>query len=117
MAKNETSFKKGQSGNPNGAPKLSELERDARDAGRWDVAEAYIITRGKTFAELVEIKKNPQNSAIVMLMASNLIKGITTGDWALFDKQLDRVVGKVKQAVQVTGADEGPVEIAIKWPE
>ena len=103
-------FKKGNPGG-NGRPPVSELEKKAREAGRQGIAEAYLVTEGKTALELETLAKDPKQPAVVVLMASNMIKGITTGDWSIYDKQLDRVIGKVKQAVEITGEGGGPLEV------
>lgn len=113
MAKNETSFEEGHDKPGPGRPKLSELEREARDAAREEIANAYMATRGKTVDELDTIARSKVEPAIMVLMAANMIKGITTGDWALYDKQLDRIIGKTKQAVELTGKGGGVLEITI----
>ena len=113
MAKTITSFKKGQCGNLNGRPVLSEQERQVREASRVAIAEACLIVHGKTVQELEEIVNDKTEMAITVIMASAIIQACKYGDWSKYDKILDRILGKSKESVDPYTEPKGAV--SIEW--
>ena len=95
MAANKTTWKPGQSGNPNGRP-----------------------PRGETLSELLRVKLREQNvnvngakveakEAIIL----QLIKLAVSGDLRAIQYIMDRIDGKPLQPSEVSGPEGGPVEI------
>lgn len=85
------SWKKGQSGNPKGAPKK---------AWRW----AEII---RSVAE----RMNTNGKEYMFVAAEALLKEAFKGNVAAIKELGDRLDGKAKQAVELTGADRRPLDI------
>lgn len=115
MPKNQTSFKQGQSGNPGGRRKVSELERSLRDAPREEYLKAYQDIAGKSMADIRKIKDDESKPFILIAMAAAAISGITNGDWSRWDKVLDRIEGKAIFRQEISGQDGEPIEMI--WPD
>lgn len=103
-------FKKGQSGNPLGGQKHNPELRAIRRMTKTEVAEVGAMVLDKNIVGLQEIAKNPTSSALKVWMASVAVKGIQRGDMTALNGLLDRLVGKADQAIQLTGADGGPLD-------
>ncbi|MEM6462312.1 MAG: DUF5681 domain-containing protein [Pseudomonadota bacterium] len=86
-------FRKGRSGNPGGRPK----ERHFRDALRAELASA-----GEDHKALRKI-------------ARALVAKATGGDLAAIKEIADRLDGKPVQQNQITGADNEPVDITVRF--
>lgn len=103
----EHQFKKGVSGNPAGRPK-DKLGEAMRMLTAESFAEmANIIIKGQ-ISDLQDVMKNTKHSVIQKVIASTVIKMMQKGDIHALDTLLNRLVGKVKERVEVTGADGGP---------
>ena len=88
---------KGVSMNPLGRPKLTEIERAARDAERSEIAELWPIIKKKSLDELKELRKDGSQPAIKLAMVSALMLGIEKGDLSEIHRFYDRLLGKPKQ--------------------
>lgn len=85
------SWKKGQSGNPKGAPKKP-----------WRWAEVI-----RTVAERMDKSGKEYKVAI----AEALLKEALKGNVAAIKELGDRLDGKAKQAIEMTGADREPIDV------
>jgi len=85
-------FKKGQSGNPNGRPKklphLEELLADILGEDKEGITAAEAILRA-------------------------LRAKATKGDIRAAEVLLERAYGKAKQGIELSGTNEGPIQIII----
>lgn len=100
-------FQKGQSGNPAGRPP-DVLGRKMRALTAEEFREmANLIVKGD-MNELKEIAKDPNQTALRAMIASVAIKITERGDMHSLDIFLNRLVGKVKEHIEVTGANKGP---------
>jgi hypothetical protein len=94
MAKEDNlkSWKKGQSGNPNGRPKklphLEELLADILGEDKEGITAAEAILRA-------------------------LRAKATKGDIRAAEVLLERAYGKAKQGIELSGTNEGPIQIII----
>lgn len=91
-------WKKGQSGNPLGKPKTTlKLKRDGKivEVSLSELAREYTL---KSLATMVSIMVDKENPAEVRLRAASMLH--------------DRGWGKTPQAVELTGANGGPIEYA-----
>ena len=62
-------------------------------------------------AELERIANDPKSSILHVMIASMAIKAIKKGDEKTFNAIMDRVVGKPKEMVEMTGSMNIPVVI------
>ena len=96
-------YKKGQTGNPNGRPRVPEEVVAAR---KWDkkqveqTLEKFLDWPLKDLAEHLNDKAIP---VIEALIGKILIEGIKKGDHTRMDFLLNRLIGKVKDDVNITG--------------
>ena len=105
-------WKKGQSGNPRGMKKLTEIEKEARQASRKEIAEIYQFIKTLTRQQVVDlIEAKNETPVLVALFAASFLKGIKKGDLTALDKMYDRLLGKPKQTNEISGPDGKPVEI------
>ena len=106
-------FPKGVSGNPKGRPPDA-LGKQMRQLTASDFAEiADLIVKGN-LAQLQRIGKDPSSSALKVLISAIVIKAIQKGDMGALDTLLNRLVGKVKEKIEISGADGAPLQVESK---
>ncbi len=105
MAKSKTSFKKGQSGNPAGAPKRgqswAELFNSIGDLTGGQVAERAVklwVRQFKSLPEGVSLKE------LVVIKAYAAL--LDEGNARLLKEVMDRAEGKVKDSLDVTSGGD-----------
>lgn len=89
-------FQKGQSGNPSGRPKSK------------PITEAIELAL-KRFYE-----GDPQGRTMLQKAVDEQTLRAADGDLQAFQWLTDRLEGRAKQQTEVTGADDGPVQIVIR---
>lgn len=97
----KTQFKPGNPGGPGKAP----LPPDVREARKLNQAEAVrLLNKFNTWSmdELVEFCKDGSNTVLEMMVARIMIKGIKDGTPTNLTFLFDRLIGKVKDQVEIT---------------
>lgn len=108
-------FKPGQSGNPLGAKLHDPVMRAIKRLTRAEVAEIGALIVSKNISKLKEIVEDAKgnddskHSALKVWIATIAIKGISKGDAHALDVLLNRLVGKVKDEIELTGKEGGPI--------
>lgn len=108
-------FKKGQSGNPLGGKLHNPELRAIKRLSRAEVAEIGTLIVSKNVTKLQAIVKdslkNPdsKHSALKAWMARIAIRGMAKGDAHAMDVLLNRLIGKVKDEIELTGKEGGPI--------
>lgn len=100
-----TKFKKGQSGNPAGRPP-DNIPKMLKIMTAKECAEIVDIIVKGSLQDLKDVAKNPKSSALHVAISSVVIKLIQKGDMFSLDKLLDRLIGKVKDKVEISGKVE-----------
>lgn len=95
-------FQKGQSGNPNGRPKLPKDVVEAKQLNRVELERVLNRLIHKTEPELNEVINSNDSTSFEKLIANIIVKGIRQGDQMRANFLLDRLVGKVKEHVEHT---------------
>lgn len=93
-------FKKGQSGNPGGNPKVPE---DIKRANRLSADEFCRIANRYFRMTKEQMKANltkPDASMLELIVGGMIAKVSTTQDWQRANFLLDRTIGKVKEPTQ-----------------
>ncbi len=104
-------WKKGESGNPKGRPP-DMLGKKMRQLTAEEFAEiANLIIKG-SIEELRAIARDDSQSALRVMIAAVAVKTISKGDMHALDILLNRLVGRVKEQVEISGKDGGPQVIA-----
>lgn len=108
-------FKKGQSGNPLGGKLHNPVLRAIKRLTAAEVAEIGALILSKNFnglKKLVEDAKSndaSKSSALKTWIATVAMKGIAKGDAHALDVLLNRLIGRSKEVIELTGAGGGPV--------
>lgn len=102
-------FKPGVVTNPDGRPPLSPELKQMRTLTYDQVSEiASIVINGKR-DELQQILVNPNATVLQQIMAKAAINALATGNMGTINAFLDRIVGKARQSIELTGKEGGPV--------
>lgn len=102
MAKSKTTFKPGQSGNPNGRPKLPE---DIRKASQLTNEEFIRIANrffSMTRGEIQETLQDPKATLLELIVGGIAAKAAKDHDHYRAEFLLQRTIGKVKDQLEVT---------------
>lgn len=106
-----TRFKKGQSGNPQGArlhnPEIRLIKRMTLD----QVVEIGSLVLDGNVAELKRIARDEKESVLKVMLAAVAARTITKGDPEALDALLDRLIGKVPNPVQLSGQGGSPLQM------
>lgn len=95
-------FKPGQSGNPNGRPRIPDGLRDALALNKNILSRLINKYAQMTPAELKEVIKAGTAPSLEIIIASNLLKSATSGDGTGIGWMFDRSIGKVKDQLEVS---------------
>lgn len=94
-------FKKGVSGNPEGRPPLTPEQKALRNLTEAEMVEIGSLVVKGNIAELKKLMKNPKTTVLKAMMAAVAVKTIQSGNPSALDTLLNRLVGKVKDVVEV----------------
>lgn len=94
-------FKVGNDGGP-GRPKLPQEEREFRNATKVEIIDEFKSLWSRSEDEINAIMIDPACPAIRKFMAKAIHKAMVTGDMDHIDKILNRVIGKVKEEIDLT---------------
>jgi hypothetical protein len=103
MARNGTktggrNFKKGSSGNPGG---MTKEQSKVRHLSREQLKDLLNTLHSATHEDMERILGNPGTTALTMMVVKCYMTIIETGSIREFDVLLDRLVGKVKDEVDL----------------
>jgi len=111
MAKVKTSYKPGQSGNPNGRPKLSAELKKVRELANESLAALYEKYREYSFKKLHDLDKKAMAGKVELAIEEHyyvrcFMKSLN--DPRYMEALLNRIVGKPKQPIEHGGDEEKP---------
>jgi hypothetical protein len=99
----KTQFKKGQTGNPNGRPTLPKEIRNLKKFSTKELEDLITVLFQADDVEIQAIINDPTAPRIKKIMAQVLEKAMETGNMNQVDMVLNRIVGKVKEKVELLG--------------
>lgn len=102
MSENDTRFKKGQSGNPNGRPRIPEDLKMARRLNKLELEKLLNQFLFMTPIEMEARVKSQDVTAIEAMIGSIIIKAVKDGDQQRLNFILERLIGKVKDQIDLT---------------
>lgn len=95
-------FKKGQSGNPNGRPKLPEELRLIKKMTPSFVRNVISKVSRMNQEQIAEVIHEPDTSILEATIMKIYLKAMTEGDYLRLNFLLDRSIGKVKEELDVS---------------
>lgn len=98
-------WKPGESGNPDGLKPMSTEARIFKRMTQAQVAELGTEILSGNVDALRKVVKNPTSTPLQVWFATSVLKGIAKGDVFALDKFLERVVGKVKDKIDLSSSD------------
>lgn len=108
-------WKKGESGNPSGRPKDPPGLKRLKNLSREELVEVgNLVIKGNLDA-LRLVARDKDATALKTMIAAVCVKVIERGDMQSLDILLNRLIGKVKDEVEVSGANGEPL-IALTMP-
>ena len=108
-------YKKGQSGNLKGRPR--DMLKSVKKLTKDELEDIASLVSKSTVEELRQILKDPDSTAIRVMVVRVVIKIIERGDMDSLDKLLNRMIGKVREKVDVTGNGVFPTTVVIDIPD
>lgn len=113
-------FKKGRSGNPLGGKLHNPELRAIKRLTAQEVAEIGALILSKNYKALKRIAEDARSndhakaSVLKTWIATVAMKGIAKGDAHALDVLLNRLIGRVKEKIELTGDDGGPIRTRVE---
>lgn len=98
---NDHKFQPGVSGNPNGRPKLTPLQREARTLTLESLRNVIEVVLTGTLQDLKELIEDPKTPAVQVGIATAILKSIKSGDPTVLERFCERLVGKIPDKIEV----------------
>lgn len=103
----KTRFKSGQSGNPRGKEPLPEHLKQARKWNRTEI-ETLLNQFMEMSPEQLQAKLSDKSAKLLELMVARIVaEAIKKGDQSRLTFLLDRLIGPVPKAVDISSAEHG----------
>jgi hypothetical protein len=116
--KNLKPAKKGEVRNPHGARAHNGLKATLKKLSRDELKNLVEMVLTQPVSKLQELAQDKTASAIKVGLASAMIRMINKGDYLTLESMLQRVVGKVKDEIDMnhTGIPEAPAQVHVYLP-
>lgn len=105
-------IKKGEVRNPNGAKTHKGPKSMFLKLTKEMFAEMINAVTNGTVADLKAIAENPESTALQVALATSMVKMINKGDYTQLELMLQRVIGKVRDELDVTSAGKNIETVA-----
>lgn len=109
-------FPAGQSGNPSGRPKVAPELIAIKNLTEKELIEiGNLVIKGNIQA-LKDVQKDPEATVIKVMIAAVAVKIISKGDMGALDVLLNRLVGKVKDKLDIKSLNTTPARVIVTMP-
>ncbi len=114
-------YKPGQSGNPGGKPP-DPITKAIKLLSTQDYIDVINVMVESPMSELKKLIEDPKSSSLKVGLARSILKAIQKGEYNVFEKLTDRLIGPVSTKLQVeaktesivTLVDEAKIEAILK---
>lgn len=113
MSKEKTQFKKGQSGNPSGRPKIDPLITAVKETSYKQFLEG-LQKYGALSLKDMDLELKRPDATMFELMFGNIVASAAKGDKDARQVLLERLWGKVKDQVEYTNTSKMSTEELLK---
>jgi hypothetical protein len=113
----ETKFKPGESGNPNGRPRKYTSLLKEQGYSLSEVNDCIQVLMSMTIEELKEVWDNPKATVLEKTIAAAIRKSIEKGSLYSIETLLTRVFGKPKEQTETSGTQKITVEYVNRLSE
>ena len=96
-------FKKGQTGNPDGARLHDPLVKAFKNLTKDEMMEIGTLVLKGSIDELKQVSKNPKTTVLKAMLAAVAVRTISKGDPGALEVLLNRLIGKVRDDIHHTG--------------
>jgi hypothetical protein len=103
-------WKPGESGNPLGGKLHNPVIRAIKAMTRTQLAEVGTLLVEQDLTTLEQVAKSRTEPALRVWFATIAVEAIKKKEFWAFNGLLDRIVGKVAERTELTGANGGPVD-------
>ena len=111
----DTQFKPGESGNPNGRPKKIYTLLKQSGYSKDDIRDAFEELGWHSLEDIQEVLDDPKKPAILKVIARAFLRGAEKGDFRYVSEIITHAIGKPKEQVDVTsGGDPLKFDISLK---
>lgn len=97
----EHQFKKGKSGNPEGARAHNPIRKALKNLTVQSYREVIEAVCTGNLAELKRMVEDPTTSALQVGVAKAFVKALNDGDYATIERIAERIVGKIPDELNV----------------
>jgi hypothetical protein len=106
-------FVKGQTGNPKGSSARRRILKETARLTAMQVHEVAAVILHGNQDDLKALAKDPNATVLQMWTASLVTKSIQKGDSQVYRVLMERLLGRPKESVELTGADGKPVSLDV----
>lgn len=104
-------FQIGNCANPLGAKAHSPIKKALKGITNENLKELAEILLENNVQALSDVEKNPQSTVLKIWIARAAQRGIEEGDLASLETILNRILGRPKQAMEISGAEGNPIQV------
>jgi len=104
-------FVKGVSGNPLGAKIHNKELKELRRLTAEEFVDLGTVLLDATILDIKEIVSNPKSKSLRVWVSTIIMNGIKKGDARSLNEILDRLIGKQKTEVELSGNKANPIMI------
>lgn len=101
----ENRFAPGNAGGPGRPP---DAPAALKQFTKKEIAEVVCKMLKMTIPDMIRYAKQQEATALEVIVSSVITQCVKKGDYWTFDKMIERVIGKVPQKTELTGADGEP---------
>lgn len=107
-------FKKGQSGNPDGARAHDPLTKALRSVTLDSYREIIELVMTSDLKAIKAIAENPKSTGLQVGIAVSFLKAIKNGDYTVIERIAERIIGKIPDVIKVDSNINAKVNVIDK---